>query len=608
MIAIVLLYFLSAINLMLRKMVILHAQPIFFQGVRLVTAGFILLISFYARRPNLFYVKKKDIGLFVQAALFFAYLSYVMSIVSLDDLSSARVSFLFNLMPFITALIMYWFFSESLSRKKIIGLCLGLTGFLPLLLVGQTPFATSASFLSIPGLQAFVSTVAYAYGWIIIRQLVKYKDYRPFFVTGVAMATGGIATLLTSLVVEGWSTPPVFSLLPFCLYLIAIIIISEIISANLYASLLRQYTATLLAFAGFMYPVFSALLGWMVLRESITWNFIASSCIVLVGLYIFYIEESVRVRGGIVMIILVIIAHMMLAAIFPIGRAIVHNVQPIFFTALRMLVSGIILMGYQYARYGKIVPGKPSRHAMRLFILFTLFAMFLTNVPEFWALQYVPSAKASFIYSITPFFAALLSYFFFDEKFTIKKGLGMIIGFGGFAIMIIYDAPLEEPIGGIGIISWGEIALLIAAISTAYGWIKGRKLIRDYQYSSVVVNGVSMFWCGIAALIASLATESWQPVPLRGPIAPFIGYLLLSVVCSNLIGYVLIGVIIKHYTTTLMSFIGFIEPFIAALYAWLLLGEVVTWRFFAAAVIVFVGLYIFYMEELRQGYVVKPGR
>ncbi len=134
MIVIVLLYFLSAINLMLKKMVIVYAQPIFFQGVRLVTAGFILLISFYIARPELFYVKKRDIGLFVQAALFFAYLSYVMSIVSLDDLSSARISFLFNLMRFITGLIRDYCFSESLPRMKFFVICLGLSGFMQLLL------------------------------------------------------------------------------------------------------------------------------------------------------------------------------------------------------------------------------------------------------------------------------------------------------------------------------------------------------------------------------------------------------------------------------------------------------------------------------------------
>ena len=214
-----------------------------------------------------------------------------MGVVSLGDLSSARFSFLFNLAPFITAIISYLFFAERLRAKKIIGLIIGFLGFLPLLLVGNVAHVNSASFLSVPGLQAIVSTIAYAYGWIVIRELVKRKNYAVPLVIGIALMCGGLGILLTSLMLEGWSSSPVFYLFPSLAYLTAIIFVGEIISTNLYASLLRRYTATFLSFAGFLYPLFGALFGWFFLHERITWNFLASSCIVLVGLYIFYLEE-----------------------------------------------------------------------------------------------------------------------------------------------------------------------------------------------------------------------------------------------------------------------------------------------------------------------------
>ena len=48
----------------------------------------------------------------------------------------------------------------------------------------------------------------------------------------------------------------------------------------------------------------------------------------------------------------------------------------------------------------------------------------------------------------------------------------------------------------------------------------------------------------------------------------------------------------------MISFTGFIEPFFAAIYAWILLGETVTASFFVSLCIVGIGLYIFYREEL----------
>ena len=38
-------------------------------------------------------------------------------------------------------------------------------------------------------------------------------------------------------------------------------------------------------------PLFSALYGWGLLHETITWHFFASGAIVLVGLYLFHKDE-----------------------------------------------------------------------------------------------------------------------------------------------------------------------------------------------------------------------------------------------------------------------------------------------------------------------------
>jgi drug/metabolite transporter (DMT)-like permease len=76
----------------------------------------------------------------------------------------------------------------------------------------------------------------------------------------------------------------------------AIILISNIICHNIYGYLLKQYTATFIAFTGFLAPLFSALYGWAFLNERITWHFYASSFIVFIGLAIFYKEELVQQR------------------------------------------------------------------------------------------------------------------------------------------------------------------------------------------------------------------------------------------------------------------------------------------------------------------------
>ncbi len=300
MIGVIILNFLFAVNLILRKVILDCAQPIFLQGIRLTVAGIVLLGYLYFYKRSLIKLQRQDIMLFFQASLFFAYLSYVLSVITMNDLSSARFAFMLNISPFITAIICHFFFKESLSRKEVASLILGFIGFMPLVLVGQQDGIESASFFSIPGMWLFLSTVAYAYGWIVVSQLVKERNYSPLFVTGVAFFCGGMATLLTSFVFEGWlHEAPVSDLLKFTTYMIAIIFISEVVASNMYAALLKRYSATFLSFAGFLYPIFSALLGWIFLQEKITYNFFISAIIVGVALYIFQLSEKEKTKGRI---------------------------------------------------------------------------------------------------------------------------------------------------------------------------------------------------------------------------------------------------------------------------------------------------------------------
>lgn len=293
MIGVIILNILFAVNLILRKTILDCVQPLFFQGVRLTLAGCILLGYLYIRNRRLLRFNHKDVGLFFQVSLFFSYLSYVLSVITLDDLSSARFAFMFNLSPFITAIICYFYLHQTLTRREIISLIIGFIGFMPLLLVGHRDGIASDGLLSLAGLQLLISTIAYAYGWIVVSQLVRERNYSPFLVTGIAFFCGGMATLLTSLVFEDWfRVAPVSDMFKFTTYLFAIIFISEVIASNMYAALLKRYSATFLSFAGFLYPLFSALLGWVFFQERITINFFISAVIVGLALYMFHLSEK----------------------------------------------------------------------------------------------------------------------------------------------------------------------------------------------------------------------------------------------------------------------------------------------------------------------------
>jgi drug/metabolite transporter (DMT)-like permease len=303
------------------------------------------------------------------------------------------------------------------------------------------------------------------------------------------------------------------------------------------------------------------------------------------------------------MIFLVFLVHAIFAAIFPLGRVANQVSSPLFFTAVRMLLGGGVLLFYTYRQYGSIIPR--IRNGLWVIIGFAITGIYITNAFEFWALQYLPAAKTSFIYSLSPFAAAILSYFLFQERMTPKKLLGMAIGLVGFAIMIVHHSPGETGDLSVGYLSAAEGAVIIAAIASSAGWILLRRTIRYRKIAILIeVLGLSMVIGGAFCLFQSFLVELWNPIPVFD-YSYFIVTLLLATLCSNWVAYPLYTELLKTYTATFLSFAGFIEPLCAALYGWIFLNEVVTIYFVYASILVFIGLYLFYMEELRQGYIVK---
>lgn len=282
-----LLYFICATTFTISKAALAYVSPLFFTGTRMVSAG-ILLLGYELYYKQRIIIPRHHWYLFIQIIFFYIYCAYVLDILALAHLTSAKACLLYDLTPFISALFSYLWFVETMTLRKWIGLLIGCLGFIPMFL-NNTDFGQLT--ISWPEITMLGAIISSAYGWILIRQLVKEHEYSSIMVNGVGMLGGGLLALLTSLVVEGWSPAPVKELMPFVYYTVLIIIVSNIIFSNIYTVLLKRYTATLLSFAGFTAPLFAALLGWIFLNEKVSWDFFITTFFVLIGLYIFYQEE-----------------------------------------------------------------------------------------------------------------------------------------------------------------------------------------------------------------------------------------------------------------------------------------------------------------------------
>lgn len=300
----------------------------------------------------------------------------------------------------------------------------------------------------------------------------------------------------------------------------------------------------------------------------------------------------------------VILMYAVWSSVFSLGKAALASSPPIFLTAARMLLASVILLGYVFLRKRGALNLK-AKQWLSLLLLGVL-SIYLTNVLEFWGLQYLPAAKACFIYSLSPFFAALFSYLHFGEKMNGRKWLGFLIGFVGFIPVLSTQSAEEGLFKAFSIFSWPSIALMGAALSSVYGWVLLRVVVKDSEVSPLTANGVSMLFGGCLALAHSFFAENWDPTPVySGKAGVFWESIAFMTVISNIVCYNLYGWLLKRYTATFLSFVGLLSPIFASLSSWLLLGEPLNPLIFLSTAIVSLGLWNIYRAELKQGYILK---
>lgn len=310
---------------------------------------------------------------------------------------------------------------------------------------------------------------------------------------------------------------------------------------------------------------------------------------------------------------LVLLLYFLFASTFTIGKAALLYISPMLLIAIRMIAGGALLLGIQYFFKSRDQWRFEWRDAVSFFNI-TLFLIFISFISEFWALKYVTATKACLLYNLSPFITALLAYLLLKERLTKRQWLGMIIGFLGFLPILMTEESGEEFMKHIGIFSMPEIALIVAVASSCYGWIIMKHLVVLRNYSTLMVNGISMVGGGIMSLIASFIFEKSPRIFIEEPptsllpmvqspqlytigmIAVCIAALILiaNVVCFNLY-----GILLRQYSPTFIAFAGFTTPAFAALLDFIFLGERVTWSFYVTMIIVFFGLWVFYKDELR---------
>ena len=286
------------------------------------------------------------------------------------------------------------------------------------------------------------------------------------------------------------------------------------------------------------------------------------------------------------------------AATFILGGKATSFVPPLFYVGLRMIISGTLLLAY-LACFTKEKLTIAKKH-VGWFLGIIVFHIYFAFVLEYICYDYLPASYVALVYNISPFITALFAYLCLSERITKKQWLGILIGVGAmlpFALLQGAPTTARIQVGLLGSIL-AQFTAIMSVVATCGGWVFFKKVTVDLKYSCLFANGVGMIFGGILSYISSLCIET-QPT-LSTVLNPYFLILLgLSILIGNVIVYNMYGLLLKRYSTTLMSLSSCTIPLFAALYDWAWLGTPIGPLFIVTALITSVGIYIFYKDELR---------
>ncbi len=298
MMQIMLLYALYAVVFIFAKQALLFAKPVFLTGARMMTAGVCsyILHRLWYKSFSLRSISINDAWYIFLLAFFNVYLTNANEAWSLQYLSAGKVAFIYNFSPFFSLFFSWWMFQEKITWKKILGMVIACVSISPLLIdhgVEEIVDTTwHLGFLSMAEMVMIVASAATAFGWVIMKHLMDQRsDFNSYFLNGISLTLGGMMCFIQSYNLE--SEPYVFPghFYDFLGYMLLMMILQNLIAYNFNAYLLKIYSATLVILFSFVMPIITALLGYFMLGEPLTWEFFGCSIGVAIGLLIFYQQE-----------------------------------------------------------------------------------------------------------------------------------------------------------------------------------------------------------------------------------------------------------------------------------------------------------------------------
>ena len=281
-----------------------------------------------------------------------------------------------------------------------------------------------------------------------------------------------------------------------------------------------------------------------------------------------------------------IIAALAATTIYGLNHTIAKVVMPNYiegfgFIQLRLMGAGLIFFIISF-----FIPNEKidSSDYLRLFFA-ALLGMCINMLMFFKGLQLSTPINSSVIITLTPIMVLLLSYVFLKEKIGFIKLSGILMGFTGALVLIVYGKKIAANAPNIML---GNIMFLINASAFAGYLVLSKPLTEKYHTITL------MKWMFMIGIILSFPVTYIEFKEVEWTALPFFAIWRMGfvVIGTTFLTYMLNMYALKSLPASTIGAFIYIQPLIAIFYAIITGNDSLDLIKFIAIILVFSGVYL----------------
>lgn len=247
-------------------------------------------------------------------------------------------------------------------------------------------------------------------------------------------------------------------------------------------------------------------------------------------------------------------------------RVAVESMPPVWLTGIRYTVAGMVLVTLSLIR-GERIPRDPRTLANIAVV--GLLLVGVGNLSVVWAEQWVPSGTAALLVATAPFWAAILDAIRpGGERIQLRRSIGLAIGFAGVALLVTpggaghaFDSRFVV----------GAVVIQIGAIAWQGGSVFGKHTLQ--KVPPLMSAALQALIGGVVLAIIGFAIGE---VPRFHPSTRSLIALAYLTIFGTIVAYSAYTYALSKIPVTTLSLFSYVNPIVAVILGWLILGERLT--------------------------------